>query len=82
MLFPTLIQKILYRVNAYNEFTKYIVGSWVKVGNILSHENIDESPLVYLQSEVLPAFALLNSAQAYLTGRSDHTLLEKSIYIL
>ena len=41
----------------YNEFTQYmIVGSWVKVCNLLLDEKIEASTFVYLQSDVSTAF--------------------------
>ena len=58
-MFPTLTHQILLKVNEYDEFTQYMLeGSWVKVGNILS-KNIEKSPFVYLQSEILSVFCTL-----------------------
>ena len=50
-MFPTLTRQILQKVNVINICTHYmLVGSWVKVGNILSYEkqNNEASPFVYL----------------------------------
>ena len=39
-----------------------LVGSWVKLGNILSYKNIEETPFVYLKPEALSEFCTLEAA--------------------
>ena len=52
---------------------------WVKVGKTLLYEKMRRFTFVYLQLEFLPAFALLNSPQVYLSDCLNKSLLNKSI---
>ena len=45
-MFPTLSRQIFYKLNLHSDFTQYmLVGSWVKVENILLYENIEAPPI-------------------------------------
>ena len=60
MLFPHSVAHLTstnhLKINVHNSI---LFGSWVKVGNILLYKNVEASPFVYWQSEVLTVFCML-----------------------
>ena len=46
VLFPTLTQQIVLKVNVYNDFTQYmLVGNWVNVKNLLLYKKDSIIPI-------------------------------------